>query len=238
MLTSLDVVNQCLASMALAPITEGEITNNAYAQSALTSLNKFTTDTLTKGWWFNERLITVDPLPANLLRVEGNFGRLLSWRGAALGIYDHTRGAYLTTPYPAKTLGYVSLPFADLPPALQAYIAALTVVAFQADFDGGETKAKQLAGEVARTLALVQEIDRNSRFNYKRFWELMSQSWWFNTFDWVAEAGVTPALPALPIVRLDGPPDRPLFLSETGVVCATLTGNPISEDVPRARATV
>lgn len=236
MLTQLDVINQCLASMALAPITEGEIAGNPYAQSAQASLTQATIDTLSKGWWFNERLLTTDPLPAGLLRVEGNFGRTLSWRGAAAGIYDHTTGAYLTAPYPPKTLGYVAVPFPDLPAALQAYIAALTLVSFQAAFDGSETKAKQIAGEVARCLNVVQEIDRNSRVNYKRLWELLAYGWWFNTTEFDANPGVNTDAPVLTLA-VQGPPEKPLFLEPiTGTICATWTGRPIAERIYRCRA--
>ena len=238
MLTQLDVINQCLASMALAPITEGEIVGNPYAESAAASLKTVTTDTLSKGWWFNERLLTTDPLPAGLLRVEGNFGRTLSWRGAAEGIYDHTTGAYLTAPYPAKTLGYVDVPFPDLPPQLQAYIAALTLVAFQAAFDGSETKAKQIAGEVARSLSVVQEIDRNSRVNYKRLWELLAYGWWFNTFEFTGVTGPAPGLPPLTL-SVQGPPQKPLFLNPvTGALSATWTAAATSETIYRCRAIV
>lgn len=238
MLTQLDVINQCLASMALAPITSGEIAGNPYAQSAQASLTQATIDTLSKGWWFNERLLTTDPLPADLLRVEGNFGRTLSWRGATAGIYDHTTGTSLTAPYPPKTLGYVAVPFPDLPPALQAYIAALTVVAFQAAFDGSDTKAKQLAGEVARALSVVQEIDRNSRVNYKRLWELLAYGWWFNTLEFSAATGTSPSTPPLTL-NVQGPPQTPLFLDPiSGAVCAVWTGKPIIETIHRCRAVI
>ena len=237
MLTQLDVINQCLASMALAPITAGEIAGNPYAQAAEAKLNQNTEDTLAKGWWFNERLITTS-LPAGLLRVEGNFGRTLSWRGAALGIYDHTTSAYLSAPYPAKTLGYVDIPFADLPPPLQAYIAALTVVSFQVEFDGSETKMKQLAGEVSRALAVLQEVDRNSRTNFKRLWELLAYGWWFNTVEFTAAPGNAPGTPPLTL-SVQGPPQQPLFLNpDTGTMCATWTGQPITSPVARCRAVV
>lgn len=238
MLTQLDVINQCLASMALAPITEGEIPGNPYAESAAASLTQITLDTLSKGWWFNERLLTTDPLPSALLRVEGNFGRTLSWRGAASGIYDHTTGTLLAAPYPPKTLGYVSVPFPDLPPPLQAYIAALTLVAFQSAFDGSDTKYKQIAGEVARSLSVVQEIDRNSRVNYKRLWELLAYGWWFNTVEFTAPAGPSAYLPAMTL-NVQGPPNKPLFLNaNSGAVCETWTGAPIKTPVERCRAIV
>lgn len=108
MLTVLDVINQCLASMALAPITEAEVPGHAYAESAQAKLNTATTDTLARGWWINERLVTGEA-PEGTLRVEGAHGRTLSWHGAAAGIYDHTLGEYTTTP-PAKTLAYVAIP--------------------------------------------------------------------------------------------------------------------------------
>lgn len=237
MLTQLDVINQCLASMALAPISSPEIASNPYAQSAQARLLQVTTDTLAKGWWFNERLLTTDPLPADLLRVEGNFGRTLSWRGS-LGIYDHTRSAYIAAPYPAKTLGYVMIQFPDLPPPLQAYIAALTVVAFQAEFDGSDAKAKQHAGEVARTLNVVQEIDRNSRTNWRRFWELLSKGWWFNTVETSITTGAAPALPPLTL-SVQGPPQRPLYLDGvTGSLSTSWTGQDPGETVHRCRVTV
>jgi hypothetical protein len=235
MLTQLDVINQCLASMALAPITLAEVAGHSYAESAQAKLTQVTSDTLAKGWWFNERLVT-NALPVGLLRVEGNFGRVLSWNGT--GIYDHLSGAVLSAPYPAKTLGYVDVAFDALPAALQAYIAALTVVSFQAEFDGSDVKLKQLAGEVARSLSVVQEIDRNSRVNYKRLWELLAYGWWFNTLEFTAPVGAPAAVPASTL-NVQGPPRIPLFLDPiTGAICHTWAGWPISVEVPRARAVV
>lgn len=235
MLTVLDVINQCLASMALAPIASDEVEGNPYAQSAQAKLTQNTVDTLAKGWWFNERLITTT-LPDDLLRVEGNFGRTLSWNG--VGIYDHVAGGVIAAPYPAKTLGYVAVPFPDLPPPLQAYIAALTVIAFQAEFDGSETKLKQLAAEVDRALVTVQEVDRNSRVNYKRLWELLAYGWWFNTLEFTAPVGTPAGIPASTL-SVQGPPQMPLFLDPvSGAICQTWTARPITTEVERARAIV
>jgi hypothetical protein len=237
MLTTLDVINQCLASMALAPITEPEVTGHPYAESAQTKLATQTTDTLSKGWWINEVPIT-DTLPADLLRVEGAQGRTLSWRGDTLGIYDHTTAAYLTAPYPARTLGYIALPFDDLPAALQAYIAALTVVAFQSEFDGSEAKQKQLGGEVARSMSVVQEIDRNSRVRWNLLWQMLAYGWWFNTLEFTAPVGAPAAIPA-DTLGVQGPPNKPLFLNPvTGAICSTWGSTPITAEVERARAVI
>jgi hypothetical protein len=232
-LTILDVINQCLATMALAPITEDEIAGNTYALAAQTKLAQTHQDMLAKGWWFNERLIT-STLPDNLMRVEGPAGRVLSWRGNA--IYDHTTGATLTAPYPAKTLGYVLVDFPDLPPPLQALIAAATVVSFQSEFDGSDAKLKLLAGELDRALAVAQEIDRASRVNWKRFYELLAYGWWFNTREFTAPVGAPAALPA-GTISVQGPANTPLFLEpNTLAVCHTWTATPITEAVDRAVA--
>lgn len=231
-MTEIDVINQCLASMALAPISSGEVASHPYAQAAQQKLDDTTKDVLAKGWWYNERLIT-SSLPSDLLRVEGAGGRVLSLRAGA--IYDHGTQTTLTNPYPAQTLGYVLLPFDDLPAALQAYVAALTVVAFQAELDGSDAKLKQHSGEVARSLAVVQEIDRNSRVRWSKLWEMLSYGWWFNTVEFTVAADGTGAPTGA--LAVCGPPGSQLQLDKaTGLVKQTWTGELPGRIYERARA--
>lgn len=230
----LDVVNQCLDTMALAPISSGEVATHPYAQTAMQRLDEVHRDVLAKGWWFNERLIT-SSLPSDLLRVEGFGGRVLSLRGGA--IYDHGSQTTLTNPYPAQTLGYVLVPFDDCPSQLQAYIAALTVMTFQASLDGSDVKLKLLSGEVARSLATLQEIDRNSRVRWGKLWEMLSYGWWFNSVEFtVAADGTGAPAGALTVV---GPPGTMLFLDKaSGLVKSTITGALTGQEHPRAVAYV
>lgn len=233
-MTELDVINQCLDTMALAPIAADEVAGNPYAQTAQQRLLEVRTDVCAKGWWFNEQLITTS-IPANTLRVEGAGGRVLSMRAGA--IYDHGTQTTLSSPFPAQTLGYTLTAFADMPASAQEYVAALTVVSFQASIDGSDAKQKQLAGEVARALNTIQEIDRNSRIRWGKLWEMLSYGWWFNTVEFTAAADGTGA-PAGALV-VEGPPGTMLYLDKaSGLVKSTITGALAGTAYPRARAFV
>lgn len=206
MLTVLDVVNQCLATMSLTPILESEIEDNPFAQAAVSHLSQAHMKALARGWWFNE-VAFEDIGTATVLRVEGPPGTHLSWRNGQ--VYDHMAAAVVSPP-PAGTLAYIGIPFDECAVELQAYSAAVAVATFQAEFDGSDTRAKLLGSAIEAALAEAQAADRRARISRHRLRECLRAGWWFNRVEFSIVDG-TPAV-AGTLVRVQGGPNLLLDL--------------------------
>lgn len=182
MATSLDVVNQCLAVMGEAPLnTLAE--DHAFKQAALNILDRNDGTIQSEGWWFNTEDLTLAASPADsrvylptdaaTIRPEGSDSLRYVQRGRVL--YDLQGG---TDRFDAGFTLAVKLvrrvPFADIPASVNAYVARKSVLDFQNEYDGDQTKTRNLAAEVngipgvalgLKGMAEAEHI-RNIRYNF------------------------------------------------------------------------
>lgn len=154
MTTKLDVVNTCLAVMGETPLNSLS-EDHEYKAAALTRLAADTNRLQAKGWWFNLETVqlTVNPSDSRIY-LPGDIGtlRLPSMPGAARVaqrgkvLYNLDAGTDLFpdgTTYKATLIRL--LPFESLPLLMAEYIAAETVLWFQNEYDGDQTKTRNLA---------------------------------------------------------------------------------------------
>ncbi len=176
MATTLDVVNDCLASMGETPLnTLAE--PHEFKASAQKQLAKANRRIQGPGWWFNTEDYTVSPapgtghgvLPGDTIKWQSGVrksdtlvnGQSKPWivqRGGRL--YDTRTRTYVLT---EDVIGNIVrlVPFADLPPVINDYIAAEAVLRFQSLFDADNSKRQELQQEV--TLARAQANAENIR---------------------------------------------------------------------------
>ena len=176
MATILDVVNDCLASMGEAPLaslTEPHEFKGA-AQRTIDRTNRRIQAT---GWWCNQEAVTYVPnsvngqvqLPGDVLKFQsGVRNRDLLQRGVpkpwivqrGSRLYDTRTRSYVITE--AEVIGEITrnVPFEDLPPVLNEYIAAEAVLKFQSNFDADNGKRQELeqAWSLARQDARAEQI--------------------------------------------------------------------------------
>lgn len=183
MTTELDVVNECLGTMGEAPLnTLSE--PHEFRGTAQRLLKRNSNQIQSLGWWFNtERFVAERPtnlgyiqLPGDVLKwASGNKARDTyvqqqgkSWivmRGRRL--YDTVNGTYEIND---RVVGEIvrELPFADLPPQAQEFVAAQTVLRFQSDYDADNSKRQELQErwKLARLDCRAENI-RQNRFNFR-----------------------------------------------------------------------
>ncbi len=166
---TLEVVNGCLASMGEAPLNSLS-DPHAFRGAAISTLDKRDRAIQARGWWFNTEKITLSPspvdgrlyLPGDVIELQSGSGRYVQ-RGRL--VYDTSEG---TTQFSTSiTVSIVRrIPFADIPEIVADYIAAATVVTFQAEFDGDSEKGRLLlAKETAARQAAISADVRNSGAN-------------------------------------------------------------------------
>jgi len=158
MATKLDVVNACLAIMGEAPLnvlTE----DHTFKEAALKYFEDNNRTIQARGWWFNTERLTLTASPVDKrVTLPGDTG---AWaandnthpreryvqRGRRL--YDMHDGTDLF-PDGFRITGTLTriIPFEDLPLSVSAYIERKTVLDFQNQYDGDQTKTRNLLIEV------------------------------------------------------------------------------------------
>lgn len=175
MASTLDVVNDCLATMGEAPLnTLAE--PHEFRGSALRKLARANTSIQAHGWWFNKEAVTLNPssvtgqiqLPSDCLKFQSGVrstdlllrGMPKPWivqRGQRL--YDTRARSFTIT---EEVIGEIvrEVPFEDLPQVINDYVAAEAVIKFQSDFDADNSKRQELtqAWGLARTQANAENI--------------------------------------------------------------------------------
>lgn len=181
MYTTLQVVNECLATMGEAPLNALS-ENHGFRGAAVRCLTKADQDIQTKGWWYNTEEMELVPsvtdsyiyLPGDVVRV--NFGFISvtridcgQWQGRYVQrgrrLYDLTKGTYaITETLRAQIVRQV--PFEDLPVCIATLIAATAVFKFQSDYDGDNNRRIELAQALkdVTTIAGAEDI-RQRRVN-------------------------------------------------------------------------
>lgn len=183
MYTTLQVVNECLATMGEAPLnTLAE--PHEFKASAQRILSKADKHIQSRGWWYNseEQMLSPDPinshitLPGDCLRVESGVRSLSNLvRGAQLGylvqrgsrLYNTLTGSYEITETVAVHM-VRQVPFTELPVIIADYVAAEAVLKFQSNYDGDSKRTAELtqAYLVARAEAMAEDI-RQRRVNFR-----------------------------------------------------------------------
>lgn len=179
MATTLEVVNECLATMGEAPLnTLSE--PHEYKSSALRYLARANKAIQSRGWWFNTEYAELAPnsvngqiqLPGDCLkfqsgvRTQNTFTAIKPWlvqRGTR--IYDTTTGSYVLSETVSGEI-VREVAFDELPHVMNDYIASEAVLKFQSNFDADNSKRQELdqANKMARALASAENI-RQYRVN-------------------------------------------------------------------------
>jgi len=181
MATTLDVVNECLATLGEAPLnTLNE--PHVYKGAALSALSKANKSAQSRGWWFNTEAMTVTPAPttgqmqlpgdclrwASGVRASDTLARGMPkpWavqRGSRL--YDTRNRTYVFTEEVAGEITRL-VPFEDLPVEANDFVAADTVLRFQSRFDADNSRRQELAqARTEASILLNAEQTRQAKVN-------------------------------------------------------------------------
>lgn len=171
MITKLDVVSACLASMGeSAPNSLDD--SNPFIQSALQALEHCSVAEQSRGWYFNMETIEVRPtvdgqyyVPSDILGlVPGPGPNHLVIRGRLL--YDTSAGKPLQGTKVLHARVIRNVPFENLPYHAQRFVRASTVLYFQQSYDGDELKIEEAKEEhdIARVM-LTAEHTRSVNVN-------------------------------------------------------------------------
>lgn len=156
LMTELDVVNRCLATMGELPINSIEGSRNPIVTNARNAFKDKTIDEQATGWWFNIETIKLFPqevdsngvgiyrAPSDTLALstDQDFNpRWLTLRQNKL--YHSGKGEYFTGSQQVQVRIVRLVPFDDLPYSAQRLIREATVFKFQQDYDGDELKIQE-----------------------------------------------------------------------------------------------
>lgn len=173
MATQLTVVNECLATMGESPLAS-LAEDHEYKTAVLNKLDSETRRILAKGWWFNMESVTLTPsLNDNRIYVSGDTVCSIVLdkrpdivqRGRVL--YDL---ANATDQFPAGTTlcGRINrmVTLDDMPVSASEYIATTVVLWFQSQYDGDQTKTRNLMATLEeRKVDFMSEHIRNRKVN-------------------------------------------------------------------------
>jgi hypothetical protein len=176
MTTTLDVVNECLATMGESPLN-ALAEPHEFKAPILRVLSKADKHIQSRGWWYNSEELTLTPdpvnsqmtLPGDCLRAESGIrlmhtlvrGAQKPWiiqRGRRM--YDTSKGTYTITEDLAITM-VRQIPIEELPTPIGDYIAAETVLKFQSNYDGDNNRRQELA--MALKIAMSDAISEDVR---------------------------------------------------------------------------
>lgn len=176
MATRLDVVNDCLAIMGETPLNT-LLETHAFKGAALSLLDAKNASMQSRGgqgWWFNTEQVKLTPNPQDSrIYLPGDTASVvvlcqrpqLTQRGRVL--YDLTNGTDIFpagTVYPAKLIRLID--FESVPSSVAEFIRATVVLRFQNDYDGDQTKTRNLSADLDRLRAdAMSEHMRNRKVN-------------------------------------------------------------------------
>jgi hypothetical protein len=148
LITELQVVNACLASMGEAPANSLD-EDNTFITAARDALSNKLPEEQSAGWYYNTEISSIHPntdgeyyAPADTLGLSTNANPpWLSLRGRRL--YDNRNARFLNGSEPVKVVIIRLLPLEDCPFHAARAIKAATVIYFQQSYDGDEFKLRQ-----------------------------------------------------------------------------------------------
>lgn len=159
MATTLEVVNECLATMGEAPLNT--LTEpHEFKASALRYLAKENRTIQSPGWWYNLEAMTMAPAPSTgHMQLAGD---VIKWQSGVRSsdmlvrsqakpwivqrgsrLYDTRNRTFVMT---EEVTGEIvrEVPFTDLPPVVNDYVTASTVLKFQSNFDADNSRRQEL----------------------------------------------------------------------------------------------
>lgn len=154
MFTELDVVNACLATIGESPLVELEDDHDMVA-AARQTMRQSTVAVMHRPWWFNTDFMSLQvandhfiyvPRDAVAVNVIGRSD--LTQRGRRL--YNRFESTYEMNG-PVRVIVTRDLPYEDLPTPAQLHLLNHTVLAFQTDFDGDNSKFQKLQGLLSQS---------------------------------------------------------------------------------------
>lgn len=171
-ITSLDVINGCLATLGETPLNSLD-DDHTYKPAALNYLTNSNREMQARGWWFNTEQVTLDP-DATTKRITIPQDALKVFPIERISPAYGTRGKYLYDTYNSTTewdvpvtLGIVRcLVFDDLPFLAACLVQYDAIAKFQKEYDADGQKLSILGQQ--RTEArvnLVAEDIRNRKTN-------------------------------------------------------------------------
>lgn len=172
MASTLDVVNDCLATLGEAPLNT-LLEPHEFRGTAQRLLAKASRRIQQTGWWYNLESITLVPnpdgqivLPSDALKWQSGVRSSDTLVRSEAKPWMVDRGGRL---YDTRTRSFVhtesvtgelvrELPFEQTPAVINDYIAAETVLKFQSNFDGDNSRRQELtqAWILARTEAKAE----------------------------------------------------------------------------------
>lgn len=163
MLTTLDIINQMLASTGTAPLTTNDTYHPAY-KKAMNKLQTVSTSVQSMGWWFNASVRTLRQnvsgeviLPNNTLHADPTDDTsVLVRRGKKL--YNPVTATYVIGA-DTKVNFIEQWEIDELPPVASEYIRARAVYEYYRDEDGVQPKLSEYKEE--RNTAWVQMKDEH-----------------------------------------------------------------------------
>lgn len=149
MLTELDVVNACLATLGETPLVELS-DDHPMVPSARQDLREAMVQEMGRVWWFNTDYCQLSGAnkegfvytPADAISVKVIGRDDLTMRSRRL--YDRYTSTYNIGPGPFQCIVVRELPFEDLPAQAQAVVRHATVLQFQLNYDADERKTAKL----------------------------------------------------------------------------------------------
>jgi hypothetical protein len=169
---TLDVINQCLATMGERPIAALN-TPHRFLDAAKSVLNTKRRVHLALGWWFNTETNILAPQAVTGYVILGNDVMNVKpdvcnsqYVVRGLKLYDKDLGSYEIGK--SLTVEVIrDIPFEDIPESVAQYIAAEAVLQFQSDFDGDSDKRRKLSDSRDRALILANaDQTRYSQANF------------------------------------------------------------------------
>lgn len=150
-ITKLDIVNDCLKTMGETKLNTLE-EDHTYKDDAVDIIDRVVSDVCALKLWFNVEMLELRPdatskyiyIPQDVLKVEplsAYYHGLVAQRGRRL--YDSKRNKY-EFDHSVKAIVARLIPFDDCPYEVQQFVRDETVLRFQRDFDGDNTKYAKL----------------------------------------------------------------------------------------------
>lgn len=179
MATTLDVVNDCLATLGETPLNT-LLEPHEFKSAAQRQLAKENRAIQSRGFWFNTEAMTLTPAPTTGHCQLG--GDIIKWESGVRArdtlvmnepkpwivqrgtrLYD-TRNRTYSIDEPASGHVVRLVPFEDLPPVVNDYVAAQAVLKFQSNFDADNSRRQELveAWKVAKIQFESEHIRQTS----------------------------------------------------------------------------
>lgn len=161
-LTELDVINTCLATMGEEPVNSLN-SETPFLSAAKHNLRQANYELQAMDWWFNQEFLEIRPevsgeykLPADVVAIVSSRADRSGWYSIRRRkIYDNFAGQFLSGNRPVRARVKRLLAFDDLPIAARNAVQWATVVRFINNFDGDELKLREAKESYASSYGIL-----------------------------------------------------------------------------------